>query len=216
MWCIMRAMSADIQVYTGGPCACNGYLVSCGSGYVAIDAPLGFAAWVATRLPQDAQLTDLFITHQHFDHVQGVAELVARFGCRVHAGMPYSRELTLEELALRVWGGGMEVQPFRVDEVQATVDKSFTCAGVEWKQYYIPGHSKDSLVYELCGTEHLFCGDVLFAGAVGRADFPGGSMATLIHGIREKLMTLPHTYEVHSGHGPSTTIGEEMLNNPYL
>ncbi len=212
----MRAMSADIQVYTGGPCACNGYLVSCSGGYVAIDAPLGFAAWVADRLPQGAQLTDLLITHQHFDHVQGVAELAARFGCRVHACMSYNRELTLEELAARSWGGGLDVEPYRVDNAFGPADKVLTCAGEEWKAYHIPGHSPDGVAYELSGSEQIFCGDILFAGAVGRTDFPGGSMAALIRGIRDKLMTRPHTCEVLCGHGPGTTIGEEMLNNPYL
>lgn len=212
----MRAMSADIQVYTGGPCACNGYLVRCNEGYVAIDAPLGFAAWVAKKLPEGAVLTDLLITHQHFDHVQGVAELVEKYGCRVHACMPYSRELTLEELAARSWGGGLEVEPFRVDDAYGTACRALTCAGRKWKVYHIPGHSPDGVTYELEGTEQLFCGDILFAGAVGRTDFPGGSMAALIRGIRDKLLSLPHTCVVHSGHGPSTTLGEEMLNNPYL
>ena len=212
----MRAMSADIQVYTGGPCACNGYLVRCKEGYVAIDAPLGFAAWVAKKLPEGAQLTDLLITHQHFDHVQGVAGLVAAYDCRVHACMPYSRALTLEDLAARSWGGGLDVEPFRVDNAFGSACGTLNCGGSEWKVYHIPGHSPDGVTYELAGSEQLFCGDILFAGAVGRTDFPGGSMAALIRGIREKLLTLPHTYEINSGHGPSTTLGEETLNNPYL
>ncbi len=212
----MSAMSADIQVYTGGPCACNGYLVKCNEGYVAIDAPMGFAAWVAKKLPDGAQLSDVLLTHQHFDHVQGVAELVERYGCRVHACMPYSRELTLEELAARSWGGGMDVPPYRVDDAFGPACTTLNCAGSKWKVYHIPGHSPDGVTYELEESEELFCGDILFAGAVGRTDFPGGSMASLIRGIREKLLILPHTCVVHSGHGPDTSLEEEMLNNPYL
>lgn len=209
-------MSADIQVYTGGPCACNGYLVKCGDNYVAIDAPLGFDRWVANKLPEGATVSDLLITHQHFDHVQGVAALVAATGCRVHACMPYSRDLTLEELAARSWGGGMDVEPFKVDNAFGPTCTRLTCSDSQWKVYHIPGHSPDGVAYELEGTEQLFCGDILFAGAVGRTDFPGGSMASLIRGIREKLLSLPHTTTVHSGHGPSTSIEEEILNNPYL
>lgn len=209
-------MSADIQVYTGGPCACNGYLVKCGDNYVAIDAPLGFDRWVANKLPEGATVSDLLITHQHFDHVQGVAALVAATGCRVHACMPYSRDLTLEELAARSWGGGMDVEPFKVDNAFGPTCTRLTCSDSQWKVYHIPGHSPDGVAYELESTEHLFCGDILFAGAVGRTDFPGGSMASLIRGIREKLLCLPHTTTVHSGHGPDTSIEEEILNNPYL
>ncbi len=212
----MRAMSADIQVYTGGPCMCNGYLVKCGTGYVAIDAPLGFATWVAKKLPEGAQVTDILITHQHFDHVQGVADMVEKYNCRVHACMPYSRELTLEELAARSWGGGMDVPPFRVDNAFGTTCGSLNCGGSEWKVYHIPGHSPDGVAYELGDTEQIFCGDILFSGAVGRTDFPGGSMATLIRGIPEKRLLRPHTCVVHSGHGPDTSLEEEMLNNPYL
>lgn len=212
----MRAMSADIQVYTGGPCACNGYLVKCRSGYVAIDAPLGFAAWVARHLPTDAQLTDLLITHQHFDHVQGVAELVAATGCRVHACMPYSRELTLEELASRSWGGGLNVEPFRVDDAFGTTCSTGEWGGTTWHIYHIPGHSPDGVAYKSSATGEVFCGDILFAGAVGRTDFPGGSMSSLIRGIRDKLLPLPHTTIIHSGHGPDTSLEEEILNNPYL
>ena len=71
-------MSIEIQVYTGGPCACNGYLVRGAKGYVAVDAPLGFTEWVAKKLPADAQVTDLLITLQHFDHVQDAAALAQR------------------------------------------------------------------------------------------------------------------------------------------
>lgn len=212
----MRAMSADIQVYTGGPCMCNGYLVKCADSYVAVDAPLGFADWVAKKLPVGATLSDLLITHQHFDHVQGVAALVAATGCRVHACMNYSRELTLEDLAARSWGGGLDVAPFRVDDVFGPACYHAEWGGSRWNIHHIPGHSPDGVAYELSDTEDLFCGDILFEGAVGRTDFPGGSMAALIRGIRDKLLPLPHTTTVHSGHGPATTIGEETLNNPYL
>lgn len=212
----MRAMSADIQVYTGGPCACNGYLIKGADSYVAIDAPLGFAAWVAKKLPKDAKLTDLIITHQHFDHVQGAAELAAATGCRIHACMPYSTALTLEDLAARSWGGGMEVPPFRVDDAFGTTCHKANWGGNNWKIHHIPGHSPDGVAFELEEENEIFCGDILFAGAVGRTDFPGGSMSNLIRGIREKLLPLPHTTIVHSGHGPDTSIGEEILNNPYL
>ena len=209
-------MSADIQVYTGGPCMCNGYLVKCSEGYVAVDAPLGFAAWVSKKLPEGAKVTDLLITHQHCDHVQDAAALAETTGCRIHACMPYSRELTLEELAARSWGGGMDVPPFRVDNAYGPACHKLNCAGNSWTVYHIPGHSPDGVTYELDGTEQLFCGDILFAGAVGRTDFPGGSMASLIRGIRNQLLVLPHTCTVHSGHGPATSLEEEMLNNPYL
>ncbi len=210
----MRGMSTDIQVYTGGSCACNGYLVKAPNGYVAIDAPEGMAAWVAKKLPSGARVTDLLITHQHFDHVQGAAELAAATGCNIHACMPYSTALTLEDSVGRLWGE--RVPPFRVDDAFGTACTQAEWGGLRWSIHHIPGHSPDGVAYELQEEECIFCGDILFAGAVGRTDFPGGSMSSLVRGIREKLLTRPHTTAVYSGHGPSTTLGEETLNNPYL
>ncbi len=209
-------MSIEIQVYTGGPCACNGYLVRGTEGYVAIDAPLGFAEWAKKKLPADAKVTDLLITHQHFDHVQGAAALAQQYGCRVHACMAYSTALTLEDMARHSWGGGFDVEPFCVDDAFGPADIQGNWGGLSWQVHHIPGHSPDGVAYELPGQEQLFCGDILFVGSVGRTDFPGGSMSSLVRGIREKLLPLPHTTTVHSGHGPDTTLGEETLNNPYL
>ena len=209
-------MSADIQVYTGGSCACNGYLVKGPQGYVAIDAPAGFAAWVKKKLPEGCTVTDLLITHQHFDHVQGAAELAAATGCKIHACMPYSTALTLEDLARSSWGGGFDVPPFRVDDVFGSAACTADWGGLNWRIHHIPGHSPDGTAYELLGSESVFCGDILFAGAIGRTDFPGGSLSKLVNGIREKLLPLPHTTCIYSGHGPSTSIEEEILNNPYL
>ena len=209
-------MSADIQVYTGGPCACNGYLVKGPQGYVAIDAPAGFAAWVKKKLPEGSTVTDLLITHQHFDHVQGAAELAANTGCKIHACMPYSTALTLEDLARNAWGGGYDVEPYSVDNAFGSACTGATWGGLNWRIHHIPGHSPDGTAYELLGHGSVFCGDILFAGAIGRTDFPGGSLSKLVNGIREKLLSLPHTTCIYSGHGPATSIEEEVLNNPYL
>ena len=93
-------------------------------------------------------------------------------------------------------------------EVCFDVDKVFSTN--------VPGHAPDGVAYLLKNEACVFVGDILFAGSVGRTDFPGGSMAQLVRGIRTHLLSLdPHT-EVFSGHGPSTSIGEELLNNPYI
>ncbi len=205
---------SSIQIYTGGSVGCNAYLIRCAEDYVLVDAPAGVAAWVARRLPEGARLAHLLITHQHFDHVEGAAEVQERFGCTVHAHSPYSTALTLEEYAS---GWGLpRVKPYRVDDAFGSGKSRAVWGGDEWEIFCIPGHSADGVAYLLKREESVFVGDILFAGSVGRTDFPGGSMAGLVNGIRTHLTTLdPHT-EVFSGHGPSTTIGEELLNNPYI
>ena len=79
---------------------------------------------------------------------------------------------------------------------------------------HTPGHTPGGIC--LAGDGVLFSGDTLFAGSVGRTDFPGGSHATLMRSIKEKLMVLPDNTLVYPGHGPSTTIGEERAGNPFL
>ncbi len=208
-------MAGDIRKYTGGPAACNGYLVKGESGYVAVDAPLGFADWACARLPEGERLTELILTHQHFDHVQDAARLKALTGCRICAHSAYSPELTLENEAARAWGIEPPA-PYRVDCILSATTRLANWGGLEWELYAIPGHSPDGMAYGLAGMQILFTGDILFAGAIGRTDFPGGSMAGIIRGIRENLLILPPATTVYSGHGPATSIGEELLNNPYL
>jgi len=79
---------------------------------------------------------------------------------------------------------------------------------------HTPGHTEGGI--SLTGQGMVFCGDTLFAGSVGRTDFPGGSFKLLIESIRTKLLCLPEATIVLAGHGPNTTIGEESENNPFL
>ena len=79
-----------------------------------------------------------------------------------------------------------------------------------------PGHSPGGSCFYFHDRKMLLSGDTLFAGSVGRTDFPGGDFATLEHGIRENLLALPDDVKVYPGHGPSTTIGAERRTNPYL
>ncbi len=207
-------MAVDVQIYTGGPVACNACLVRGKGGYIAVDAPLGFADWVRRRLPEGAALTDLLLTHQHFDHVDDAARLQKLTGCRIHAHSPYSPELTLSKAA-SAWG--LEPPPpFVVDDAFGSSAATADWGGLAWTLHHIPGHSPDGMAYQLAEEELLFVGDILFAGSIGRTDFPGGSHAALVRGIREKLLALDPATAVYSGHGPDTSLQEEMLNNPYV
>ena len=80
----------------------------------------------------------------------------------------------------------------------------------------MPGHCPGSLCFYDAPGGRLFAGDVLFAGAVGRADLPGGDEDLLLRGIREQLLPLPAGVVVYPGHAPATTIGAERASNPFL
>ncbi len=90
-------------------------------------------------------------------------------------------------------------------------------AGLRLEVYDIPGHSPGHVVFVLRETPiHVLGGDVLFAGSIGRTDFPGGSFEQLAAGIRTKLYTLPDDTIVYPGHGPTTTIGREKRSNQFV
>ncbi len=209
----MRGVSR-VHIFTNRSMGCNAYLIEGTGGYVLVDAPKGAADWVEHQLPEGAQLAHLLITHQHFDHVEDAALIRERFGCMVHAHSAYSAALTLEEMTAG-WGVP-PVSSFQVDDAFGSGADKADWVGLNWEIYHIPGHAPDGVAYLLREEGCVFVGDILFAGSVGRTDFPGGSMSQLVHGIRTYLTQLhPHTV-VFSGHGPSTTIGEELLNNPYI
>ena len=156
---------------------CNAYLIEGTDGYALVDAPEGVAAWLARTLPEGSRLAHLLITHQHFDHVQDAAAVQERFGCTVHAHSAYSTALTLEEAAS---GWGIPPVPaFRVDDVLGSSTPRADWAGLEWEIFSIPGHAPDGVAYLLKGEGCVFVGDILFAGSVGRTDFPGGRDAAV-------------------------------------
>jgi glyoxylase-like metal-dependent hydrolase (beta-lactamase superfamily II) len=79
---------------------------------------------------------------------------------------------------------------------------------------HTPGHSRGGI--SLLGESFVFSGDTLFAGSIGRTDFPAASFEEIINSIKTKLVTLPDHFKVYPGHGPATTIGREKKHNPFL
>lgn len=129
-----------IRVYTGGVASCNGYLFKTkDNSYVAVDAPSGFADWIYSKKP-DIIITDLLITHQHFDHVEDACRMRQIFGCRIHAGQPYTEDLTLEKMARDAWGLPLNVQPFVVDEILTPDIHTANWGGLLWHLHQVPGH----------------------------------------------------------------------------
>ncbi len=202
----------SISCFIGGIAATNGYLVETRGGCFAVDAPEGFADWLQR---QGKTVDTLLLTHQHFDHVMDAALIKETHGARIAAWSAASRDLTLEDIFNAFSGMTIEVPPFVVDEV-LDGRPGFSAAGVAMDLFHVPGHSPDSVCFYTRDHGVIFGGDVLFEQGIGRTDFPGGSMALLVQGIRTKLLTLPDDVRVLPGHGGETTIGEERAGNPFL
>lgn len=197
-----------ITKYTGGLVSTNGYLVETPEGNFLVDAPAGIAAWVEGR---GVRVDALYLTHQHYDHVEDVAALRA-MGVKAHAWAAYSKDLTLE--AFGTGWGIPSVEPFEVDALIAVGEAEMF--GTKAKVSHVPGHSADSITFYIPEAGVVFAGDALFEGSVGRCDLPGGSFELLLSGIERELLSLPDETRVLSGHGGDTTIGREKSTNGYL
>ena len=155
-------------------------------------------------------------THGHADHIAGNATLLARFpAIPLVIGRNEAHLLTDPQANLSAQYGLPIISPkadILVDDGQR-----LELGGIEFLVKEIPGHSPGSVIFiaDQVSPVVVFVGDVIFAGSVGRCDFPGGSAKKLISGIKQKLFNLPDETLLYSGHGPVTTIGEEKASNPY-
>lgn len=162
------------------------------------------------------RVTQIINTHLHVDHIIGNFASKKIFG-----NIPVKGHKDDEFLGLRaqdqadMFGLGCKIPSVKLDEYLEEGDEVRIGNGV-LKVLHVPGHSPGSIVLYDPADKFLIAGDVLFSGSIGRADLPGGNMSQLVKGIKEKLLPLPDETKVFSGHGPSTSIGAEKLNNPFL
>jgi hydroxyacylglutathione hydrolase len=152
----------------------------------------------------------ILITHGHWDHLGGVAELAQATGAPVY--MADDERLLLEDVN-SFTPPGVELQPYSPD-VALKGDEVLELAGMSFETLRVPGHSPAHLAYHTEGA--VFSGDLLFAGSVGRTDLPGADWDTLVESIRTLADRYPRDTIVYSGHGPETTIGAELDRNPFL
>ncbi len=164
----------------------------------------------------------ILLTHGHFDHIWGLDGLRDAAGAAAEAeGLEPVKAYACKAERELLKNAGMNVsrQAGRACETYADVyvedGEEITLAGMTCRGIATPGHTGGGCCYYFQEAGILVSGDTLFAGSVGRTDFPTGSMGTLVRSIKEKLFVLPEDTRVYPGHGESTTIGDEKKNNPF-
>ena len=199
--------------YELGPIGTNCYVVRAGdaaSEAVVVDpgaeAPRLFDELAALG----ARCVAILITHGHWDHLGGVADLAEATGAPVY--IAEDERVLLEDLN-SFTPPGVELRPYTPD-VTLQGDETLERGGIDFATLRIPGHSPAHLAYSAEGA--LFSGDLLFSGSVGRTDLPGADWDTLVDSIRMLADRLPPETVVDPGHGPETTLGAELARNPFL
>lgn len=186
-----------------------------GNGAVVIDPGDESGRIGAELRNQRLTLDTILLTHSHLDHIGAVDELLAAWPeATLACSAETSRRAGDPVLNLSAMIG-FPVTAKPAGKILKDGDR-FTAAGLNWRAVEIPGHDPGEMVYVLGEGDHVVPGDVLFAGSVGRSDFPGGDARALVRGVNALLSTLPPSAAIHPGHGPATTARTEQRSNPFL
>jgi hydroxyacylglutathione hydrolase len=206
-------VSLVVDTYQLGPIGTNCHVVRAerGAAEAVVVDPGADADRVRTELAGfGSRCAAILVTHGHWDHLGGVADLAEGAGAPVYMA---EDERTLLEDVNSFTPPGVELRAYTPD-VLLHGDEVLDLAGITFETLRVPGHSPAHLAYYAEGC--LFSGDVLFAGSVGRVDIPGADWDTLVESIRSLADRYPPETAVYSGHGPATTLGAELARNPFL
>lgn len=197
-----------------GPIMANCFIIGCEETKLAAVIDPGDEASEILKALAEEKLSLQYIinTHGHFDHVGANKKLKEVTGAEILIHPKDAPMLSKLSVTASAFGLRAENSPAPDREVNDGDTISF--GKVTLKVIHTPGHTPGGISVFTEG--HLFSGDTLFAGSIGRTDLPGGDYETLISTIKQKLFTLDNKVIVHPGHGPDTKIGDEKTSNPFV
>ncbi len=202
----------NIRAIPLGPLQTNCYLLSADSRAVAVD-PGGDPGPLLRILEQEnLALERILNTHLHFDHTAGNAALAKATGAPIQASK--REEAYLDKDVFR--GGFMGLPAIEAYEFEDIAPGETRILGRRCVVLDTPGHSPGGLSFHFPDEKAVFVGDLVFQRSIGRTDFEGGSMETLLDSARRKILSLPDDTRIFAGHRDPTTVGEEKLHNPYF
>ncbi len=218
----------EIVTLTLGPAQTNAYLVA---DSVTRDAAVIDPSWDGELILSEAQsrgwrIAHLWYTHAHFDHIGGAGAIADALN-----PLPLVALHPDDHVLWRAGGGGA-LYGFNIDPgPEPTIDlyqgQILRLGSVVFEVRFTPGHTRGHCIFYVANDlaerradarsrSVCFCGDLIFAGSVGRTDLPGGDFATLERSIRAQIYSMPDDTRLLSGHGPETTVGEEKKSNPFV
>jgi glyoxylase-like metal-dependent hydrolase (beta-lactamase superfamily II) len=207
----------EIAPFTLGPVQTNAYLVADSE---TREAAVIDPAWDGHLILAEAQtrgwrIAHLWYTHAHFDHIGGAGAIADALN-----PLPLVALHPNDHVLWRAGGGGalfgFDIDPGPEPTIDFTQGQILRLGSVEFEVRFTPGQTPGHCILYVPTSNVCFCGDLIFAGSVGRTDFPGGSWEQLEESIRTQVFTMPDETRLLSGHGPETTVGEEKRNNPFV
>jgi glyoxylase-like metal-dependent hydrolase (beta-lactamase superfamily II) len=207
----------EIVSFTLGPAQTNAYLVADSD---TKEAAVIDPAWDGDVILAEAQkrgwrIAHLWYTHAHFDHIGGAGAIADALN-----PLPLVALHPNDHVLWRAGGGGalfgFDIDPGPEPTIDFTQGQILRLGSVEFEVRFTPGHTIGHCILYVPASHVCFCGDLIFAGSVGRTDLPGGDWNQLEESIRAQVFTMPDETRLLSGHGPSTTVGEEKRNNPFV
>ena len=207
----------EIVPFTLGPAVTNAYLVADSETKeaVVIDPAWDGQIILEAARQRSWRIAHLWYTHAHFDHIGGAGAIADALN-----PLPLVALHPNDHVLWRAGGGGA-VFGFDIDPgPEPTIDffhgQILRLGSVAFEVRFTPGHTPGHCILYVASEKVCFCGDLIFAGSVGRTDLPGGNWEQLIESIKTQIFTLPDDTRLLSGHGPATTVGEEKRNNPFV
>lgn len=210
-------MSLEIAAFTLGPVQTNAYLIADSrSGDAAVIDP----AWDGEIILAEARrrgwrIAHIWYTHAHFDHIGGAGAIADALN-----PLPLVALHPADHDLWKAAGGaplfGLTIDPGPEPTIDFTHGQVLRLGENSFEVRHTPGHTPGHIVLYCAAAGLCFCGDLIFAGSVGRTDLPGGDWEALVESIRTQIYTLPDETRLLSGHGPETSVGEEKGTNPFV
>ncbi len=204
------------ETFAVGPLQCNCTILGNETTYEAIVVDPGdeIGAILARLEALKLSLKQIIVTHAHIDHVGGALKLKRLTGAPI---LMNERDLPLLKM-MDMQAGWLGISTPEVAAPDTSLEDGLVVglSEIPAQVIHTPGHTEGSVCLHFAEEKLLLAGDTLFAGSIGRTDLPGGDPVKIMESIHERLMVLPKDTLVVPGHGPETSIGKEILVNPFL